>query len=729
MPSRRTTPARASVTALLLLLIALSGGLLDTGAAHAEPVVPHVKKRASAAEADPLQVTIDALSPSALKPDPAKGKVVVSGTITNRDQQSWQALNVYALIGSSPLTTETELTEASLTDPDQQVGNRITSYGDFATIPELAPGQSTQYSLTIPRADLKDSAGRTITAPGVYWFGIQVLGSNTVGRDNLADGQARSFLPLVDKRIAPGGTERAAIVLPLRQRVLRQPDGTLVSPDTWVRRISPGGRLNALVNFGAGHPVSWLVDPAVIDAVSQLAAGNPPRSMATTDPGQPPAPAPSPTAAMRAAAVDANGASAARDWLSRLTDALKQSPAVYALPYGDLDLASAARHDPGLYPIARKRSSDVLAALGVTAQPVDAPIAGYLPVGAFSLGEGTTPVLLSDQAVSGTVPAVASFDARTVVTTSSLVAAGGPPPGDTLGLVPLRQELLAQAALRLGGDDPVVAVLPATWTPGTGVAGFFDGLARPWLDLTDIGAATGGITPQPLEASRLRYPDVEFEHELPAQTFTAVDGLRALGATLQRVVSHNGTVGTTLLDDALTSASYTARGGAGGEAAERTREMVSAMLRRITVEAPPSVTLSSTSGRFSATVVNGLDQPITVKVHPIGDNGMSIASPHRLDIPAKGRASVLMTASAHTNGVHTVTLQLTDTSGHPLGSDATLPIRTAQVSRIIWVFIGCGVGLLFTAIVVRLARRIRGGRAPEDRADPGDTGAEGEVVG
>jgi len=713
-----------------MLLLAASGGLLAAGAAHAggvttEPLARHAQKRAVAAvEQDPLQVTIDALTPSALKSDPTKGTVVVSGTITNQDKQTWQDLNVYALIGSTPLTTETELTEASLTDPDQQVGNRITSYGDFTTVPDLTPGQSAPFSLTIPRADLKDSTGQPITKPGVYWFGVQVLGSNANGRDNLADGQARTFLPLVDKQVSPTGSEPAALVVPLRQRVLRQPDGTLVSPETWVKRISPGGRLNALVNFGAGHPVSWLVDPAVIDAVTQLAAGNPARSMTPTVGGQPRAAVSSPTPAMRAAAVDEDGVAAARDWLNRLTAALKQSPAVYALPYGDLDLASAARHDPGLYAVARKRSAEVLAALGVTSQPADAPIDGYLPAGAFRLGDGTTPVLLSDQAVSGTVPALASFDTRTVITTSSLVAAGGPPPGDTLGLVPLRQELLAQAALRLGTGDPVVAVLPATWTPGTGVAGFFDGLTRPWLDLTDIGSATGGITAQPLASSRLRYPDAELSAELPAQTFRAVDGLRTEGATLQRVISHNTTLATTLLDDALTSASYTARGGAGGEAAERTRETVGAILRRITVEAPPSVTLASTSGRFSATVSNGLDQPVTVKVRPIGDKGMSIASPHRLDIPAKGRASLLMTASARTNGVHTVTLELTDTAGHPLGSKASLPIRTAQVSRIIWLFIGCGLGLLFTAILVRLVRRIRAAGSDsvdEDAAESQET--------
>jgi hypothetical protein len=97
--------------------------------------------------------------------------------------------------------------------------------------------------------------------------------------------------------------------------------------------------------------------------------------------------------------------------------------------------------------------------------------------------------------------------------------------------------------------------------------------------------------------------------------------------------------------------------------------------------------------------------------------------PQRLDIPAKGHAGVLLTASARTNGVHSVTLRLTDASGHPLGSQATFPIRTAQVSRIIWLFIIGGVGLLFAAIVVRLVRRVRRTRA-ESRAGGAPSGVE-----
>ena len=35
--------------------------------------------------------------------------------------------------------------------------------------------------------------------PGVYWIGVHALGSNADGRDLVADGRARTFIPLVTK--------------------------------------------------------------------------------------------------------------------------------------------------------------------------------------------------------------------------------------------------------------------------------------------------------------------------------------------------------------------------------------------------------------------------------------------------------------------------------------------------------------------------------------------------
>ena len=68
-------------------------------------------------------------------------------------------------------------------------------------------------------------------------------------------------------------------------------------------------------------------------------------------------------------------------------------------------------------------------------------------------------------------------------------------------------------------------------------------------------------------------------------------------------------------------------------------------------------------------------------------------------------------ATTHVLGVRTVTLELTNQAGRPLGATDTFPIRAEAVSRVIWVIIGAGVVLLFGAIAVRLVRRVRRSQA------------------
>jgi hypothetical protein len=67
----------------------------------------------------------------------------------------------------------------------------------------------------------------------------------------------------------------------------------------------------------------------------------------------------------------------------------------------------------------------------------------------------------------------------------------------------------------------------------------------------------------------------------------------------------------------------------------------------------------------------------------------------------------VLRARTNENGVHRVTLVVTDKSGTPLGGSTALTIRSAQISNVIWLFLGLGAVLLFGAIVLRLVRRER----------------------
>ena len=157
------------------------------------------------------------------------------------------------------------------------------------------PGASRTFSITVPRSLI---SAEISGAAGVYWFGVHASGESIeTPRDEFTDGRARTFLPLVPE--STRGAVRTSLVVPLRRFLGREPDGSLSDADAWQRSLSDDGRLREAVQFAAAAgpgQISWLVDPALLDAVRRLAAGNPARSLGPTieptDPGETPSESP-----------------------------------------------------------------------------------------------------------------------------------------------------------------------------------------------------------------------------------------------------------------------------------------------------------------------------------------------------------------------------------------------------------------------------------------------------
>lgn len=699
-----------SLLAALVVVATLLG--LPVGSAEAAP------KAARAAAVTPLAVSIESLSPSVI---PKKGPVRVTGSVTNRDDQTWTDINVYPFVSATPLTTTSELADAAEVGPTEPVGDRILETGTYDTIDELAPGETESYSLTVPRSVLADHISGD---PGVYWFGAHALGFNSDGGDSNADGRARTFLPLVPQTHQ---TVDTALVIPIRRLVTHSPDGSIGALDTWSEELAPGGALRSLVDLGAAagsRPVSWLVDPSVVDAARRLAAGNPPRSL---DPssgagqGDGSSASPSPSASPSEGTTDDSGdlspttqaaADGATTWLERLHEGLDGTE-ILSLPYGDVDVAASADHDRRVYKRARKRSSGPLQPWGLPTTPAVSSPTGYLDAaGIHSVPQSST-LLLTDRMFGRNAPSVAHTAGHTVGVTSSGAVSGGPGPDDRLAPLAMRQRILSEAALRLlsPGRKPLIAVFPPTWSPDS-VAGFWEGLDQPWLHLTTVRAAmqrTGTDVP----VDRLDYPDNQAKLELDPSSFAAADDLVRAGDTLQNLLTQNDTVAGEVRDEALTDLSYSSRlrPDTTRASADQSRTWIESRLRSVTIDAPKSVILSSGSGRFAATVTNSLDQPVSVKIQAVSDHPLKVAVPNdTVDLIANSRATVLLNASSSAVGIRNVTLLLTDTEGAPLGSSDDVPIRSNRVSNVIWLIIGTGIALLFGAIVVRLFRRVRAAR-------------------
>ena len=700
-------------------LAALGAGVLVAlGAAAGVPSSP--AHAASAGPPDPTQPL--ALRMRSITPDyiPVRGPITIRGTITNDSDEEWTAINVEGFFGSTPITTPAELAAAAQTPVDADVGHRIAAPGTFDHLDSLQPGQVAPFTVRLPRSLL------TISTPGVYWFGVHALGATAEGRSSSAAGRDRTFLPLVPASVtAQGQVEQTSLVLPVRAAIVRAPDGTIEDTEQWLLSLRTGALHDLLTTGQAarGQPLTWVVDPAVVDVVRRLAAGNPPRTLATPTTKNPdggPSQSPSDGATSSGSAASTSDTTAAppaltraaRRWLNRLHGLLTVGTAqAMGLPYGDLEVDTALLYDRPLLLAAMHRTGHTLPPWRVPLTPVVAPPSGRMAGAAVSDLPRSSTVLLEDTGVRGTAPATATVNDRRVVMSSAGAAEGGPGPVDPLSSLALRQRVLSEAALRLLGDQqPLVVQLPTS--PDHGLRpSFFSGLEVPWLRLTTLDGAIAGPT-RSMSATRLRAQEQD-DPQLGAGLYDEANQAIAHGATLQSVLVGNTVLRREIFDETAANTSYTAARDpfAALGRVRATSTWVTDNLASMDLAAPPTVTLASANGHFSALVSNALDVPVTVKVRAVADSQIKITGGEKVDLPPHGRTSVLLNASTHTLGVHTVTLELTNQAGTPLGAQDTFPIRAEAVSRLIWVIIGAGVVLLFGAIVVRLTRRVLRSRA------------------
>lgn len=767
-------------------------GVDDSSSARPAPVSRSGKRRAKpgvrSTEYDaPLEITIDALTPGLL---PRKGPLVVRGTVTNVDLEAWDRINLYPMFGAGPgcvgcppgMTTEDELKDAVATDPESQVGVRDTHHPDVSMqIATLGPGETADYAIRIPQKVLRGVFANPTT--GVYWFGVHALGENAQGRDQLADGRARTFLPYV----APADSTRVqtAVVVPLRGRVAHSAAGELGRTERWESYLSPQGTLGGPLAFGTASgtaPVTWLVDPAVPDAVSQLAAGNPTRAVAPIVPLPEPDAGESPTAGADESddvptddsspdggttlgdapgsptlAADDPLVRSAQSWLGQAQGALSHND-VALLPYGDPDLAAAAHSLPSIYAAARQQATPTLDAWGITGTPAVMAPNGYLDAAAISRVDDDTTILLGEQEFAEAdfpngPPIGGLVDKRPVVVTATPTAKGGPGPDDALAPVALRQRLLSEAVIRVlaaeesGSSRPVPIVLPVPQgVDAAGAREFWTGLDPALIDLVDLSTVThanalaaGGsdlAASRQIDTDQLTYPSTQKIHQLETDVFPQAGGLIRAGRSFQRLlgdgyaITTTGTTGavggTDLVGEALAGTSYAMRGDA--DAAPRlgrSRTWVDDQLGQVSIDAPPGVTLSSSSGNFNVALANGLDQAVTVKIQVSSDSAASIEVADSIVLAAHSRASIPVRAVMHGNGVHNVRLQVTDLDGVPIGAEDELPIRSGQVGAVIWVIIGTGAGILFLAIGIRLFRRFRD---PDHAAEDDAPATDGDEV-
>jgi len=683
--------------------------------------------------ADPLTVTIESMAPSVV---PRRGRLSLSGVVTNDSEDTWTDLQVYLLASPAPMTTREELATAVTSDPATEVAPRLTEEGLFQEVGDLEPGESARYTVSVRRRDLGISG-----EPGVYWTGVHVLGAVDGVRVDGADGRARTFVPLLGRRARPADV---GLVVPFRDQVQRAVDGRLLGLQRWQRSLTEG-RLRRLLDLAAASdaPLSWVLDPAVLDAASSVARDNPP--LATGDDGTGPAedepegdespggassePAPEdPDSVDDETMVEATPeAEAAAAWLEELV-AESASANVLSLPYGDLDVAAAVTSRLGrVLARADELSAAATEEAGIVSAPVVAPPGGLLPARALGGVDAEVPVVLGDRAFPEAAgPVLDRPDGTRVLLLDESAATGGPGPDPRLAPVAFRQRILAEAAVRSleGVRDPLLVAVPEDFDPGGPVAAsaFFTGLDVPWLRQVTLSQVLVGA-PSVEQPGRPFYPPRARRRHVPFGNLLATAELVQTGRIFASLLTRNDSVADELAEAAMLGSAYPARTrpGSARQRVRNTTARVRRTMQLVDIDGPPFVMMSSETGPIAVTVVNNLDEPVTVRLEARTQReDLRIMVPGPVTLAPGERAPVRMRAESTAIGVHEVTLLATTGDGEPIGSQVQFNVRTSNVGLVIWLVMGVGGGVLLVAIAWRIVRRVRDRRGPEADAPATD---------
>lgn len=680
-------------------------------------VVPPPAGASTADGSDPLQLQIDQLTPSVVTDD---RDIVIAGTITNVSDETWTGINIAPFRGAFPISDSANLAAAAALPADEYVGDRLVDVASLHKVESLAPGASTTFRTTIPRAQLNSTAG-------VYWVGVHARGeTETQPRDDYSDGRARTFLPVAGADPQP---LRTSLVLSLRAPVHHASDGRIADPDEWVELLREGGRLHGLLDAGgqAGdRPITWLVDPAVPHAVSRLAVGNPgwslsplpappgaepsPEEDEPVEPTLPVLPAPAPTDEEEAEEPSSEVVELAQAWLNQFRTVLADAQ-VLALPYGDLDVSALSETDPVGLAAAHNRSAQVLAEFGITSSPVVGSLEGDLSRAAVQNSPSSALVLLTERTLSlggSQSPTTGRLLDRNFATVSAGVLDGGPGPEPSGGALAVRQRVASEAVLRGLTQDssPLVVSPPADWDASDGAAELFDLLDSKRFRLRSLDSVVKASS-ETLPVDSLELTEEQLDAQVPTANITAAQDLVDTAGTLESILTRPARLDVQVRDTAWTTLGHSSRENprASLRRARRSRAHIEELLGAVTISGPASATLSGATGRIGTTVSNDLPVAVTVSVLTQAPDALDVAVPNPVRLAPESRRRLLLETTATREGIQILTLTVSDAEGQSLGSQTSFPVRSSEVGRLLWFIMGGGALILFGAIGLRLYRR------------------------
>ncbi|MFI9360155.1 DUF6049 family protein [Kitasatospora sp. NPDC053057] len=693
----------------------------------------------------PVVLTIETVTPQLAVPN---GTVSITGHVTNSGRSALK--NAHAAVrkpvSSKPLQRRSEL---------QGVAARTTPRGDDGTeldspqyaLPELKPGQSLPYTLSVAVSDLG------LSENGVYELAVDAWGSTADNPRDRALGIARTFLPY-----SQGGTEAQPTKVTTLWPLVHAPvlaaqtaadnDQTLpvLRDDSLATEFAPGGRLYELVDTGSKLTgLTWVIDPDLLDAAFAMT-----NKYRVQKPG---------SEASGKSAKDDNtvlhdASPAAEAWLNKLRAAVAKSGSqVIALPYADPDLASIAHNgadltgmDTALDKAATAGRLTVEGRLSVdTRSDVAWPYQGYLDqqIAGIARQAGSSLVLVNGasmpepESVNYTPTAVRPIgNGQSAVvaddTVSSLFQKDLSAPKDQTDAT---QRFLAET-FTITHEQPqnqrgLLVMPPREMTAATAkvLAGALQTASDKWLTPVKLDALAQSA-PDPKAnttvPSPADYPTQARASELPADALSLTDKIQRNLDTLMRVLTLPQRVRGPFSAAMVRSLSTEWRPQT--PAGENYRQGVDTYLTELrdAVQVPKKkiVTLAGNTGQLQVSVRNDLTQTVTnLQLRLISNqpNRLQVGKPEELVLPASQSVTLRFNAEARNNGPVTVIAQLytTGPDSKPYGDPKVFTVEVTSVTNgVLYVFAGAAVLLVLAALRFVRQRKRRGGQPHEDGDQP-----------
>lgn len=616
-----------------------------------------------------LSFTMTSLDVSGYK---AKDTVTLEGTVTNTG--SVDAYGVQVILWRSRDAIQS-LASLRLANSNNIIGQRLPITADHYRVvttsaEAFVPGQTSQVRLKATLAELGfDTRG------AAFAFGADVIARTSPPSEDRASGQLRTFVPIPGKRKVP--------VTPIV--LLTAPPTKLV--DNLFRndslRDELTGRLSTLLD-AAGRPgMSWLIDPALLDEVQDMADGY---QVQTADGSRP-----------------GTGAEVAEQWLERFAD-LDRTAGARTL-FANPDVNGARLAGDSLIVSRSEQAAEQVS--GLDDLPVVAVPAGQVLTEAtksFLAGSGIDAVIARNAARAGALQAS---------TGAPVLAASAAVPGDDTNAQNLRtQYALAttvvagtKGEVRLLSDDSDLAqdlAATTTWTSQRGL--------RALLASTPSVRAASYTAVKPDRLSEAEFEALgRLESDFAAYAELAPDS----------TLPDQSAAGVTR---SASSAWVGDSRGFDAQLDEMNRIVgMSEVGESVSLNASARFVMSSRANEFPVTVTNEFTEAIRVKVVVTSNNPQRLTVPPSELVTVEPRQSVTVNIrpEATSNGVVTARAYVATESGRRVTADTPITIEVTDLGVVAWIIVGVSGLVLVGATAWRIRqvrRRLAAGEPARDDA-------------